>query len=153
MTAVLLIGIQGAGKTTFYLQRFFETHIRISLDMLRTRNRERILLAACLAAKQPFVVDNTNVLASERAIYIGPAHQAGFRVVGYFFRTPLRAAIGRNAKRSDKKPIPVAGVIGKYKRLQPPAPEEGFDELYTVDPSEGGGFVVKAFEPAGPGPA
>jgi len=47
MEAVLLIGIQASGKTTFYRERFFDTHIRISLDMLRTRERERVLMNAC----------------------------------------------------------------------------------------------------------
>lgn len=151
MHAVIFIGIQGSGKTTFYRQRFFETHVRISMDMLRTRNRESILLAACIAAKQPFAVDNTNVLAAERAIYIPVAKRAGFRVTGYFFRTPLRAAIARNAKREDKKAIPVAGVIGKYKRLQAPTQEEGFDEIFTVELTALDQFVVTEYvpEPAG----
>ncbi|MGE5487863.1 MAG: AAA family ATPase [bacterium] len=153
MTAVILIGIQGSGKTTFYLQRFFDTHIRISLDMLRTRHRERVLLAACIAARQPFVIDNTNVLASERAVYISAARDAGFRVAGYYFPTPLRIAIARNAKRTDKKAIPVAGVASKYKRLQPPTLDEGFDELHTVESAEGGGFVVTEVETTASEPA
>jgi predicted kinase len=40
MEAVVFIGIQASGKTTFYQQRFFATHVRISLDLLRTRERE-----------------------------------------------------------------------------------------------------------------
>jgi predicted kinase len=142
MHAVVFVGIQASGKTTFYLRNFFETHVRISMDMLRTRNRERLLLAACLAAKQPFVVDNTNVLAAERALYIPAARRAGFRVTGYFFGTPLRAALGRNSKRTDKKAIPVAGVIGKHKRLQPPSLEEGFDELFGVEVTADNQFAV-----------
>lgn len=39
----------------------------INLDTLKTRNRERILLAACLEAKQPFVLDNTNLTREVRA--------------------------------------------------------------------------------------
>jgi hypothetical protein len=64
MQALIFTGIQTSGKTTFYRERFFETHIRISLDMLRTRNREQILLQACLEARQPFVKDNTKELIS-----------------------------------------------------------------------------------------
>ena len=40
METVILVGIPGSGKTTFYRERFFETHVRISLDMLRMRDRE-----------------------------------------------------------------------------------------------------------------
>ena len=53
MEAVLFCGIQGTGKSTFYVRRFFRTHVRVNLDMLRTRHRELILFNACLAAKQP----------------------------------------------------------------------------------------------------
>jgi hypothetical protein len=142
MHAVIFVGVQGSGKTTFYKERFFNTHIRISLDMLRTRNREELLFRACLAAQQPFVVDNTNVLVAERARYIGPATAAGFRVTGYYFRSELRDAIRRNVKRDGKKVIPVPGLVGTYKRLQPPEMAEGFSELYSVILTAANEFVV-----------
>jgi predicted kinase len=143
MEAILLIGIQGAGKSTFYQQRFYGTHIRISLDMLKTLYREQVFLSACILTKQPFVVDNTNVLASEREKFIGPARDAGFRVVGYFFPVPVKHAIGRNQKRQGKKKIPVQAILGTQKRLQPPRREEGFDGLYCVTVTEENEFLVE----------
>lgn len=132
MEAVILIGIPGAGKTTFYRERFFDTHVRISLDMLKTRERERSLLSACLSVRQPFVVDNTNVLAVERAVYITQAKAAGFRSTGYYFQIPVRTAIARNSKRNDKKPLVVPAILRAYKRIEEPSLAEGFDELYAV---------------------
>ena len=61
MEAVVFIGIQGAGKSSFYKERFFDTHVRINLDMVRTKRRQQVLLDACIEARQPFVVDNTNI--------------------------------------------------------------------------------------------
>jgi len=141
MEAVLLIGIQGSGKSTFYRERFFDTHVRINLDMLRTRSREKILLQACLAARQPFVVDNTNVRAAERKVYIEAAKAAGFKVVGYYFVPDAGGALRRNRARQGRKAVPVPGVLGTLKRLEPPLPEEGFDELYEVEIGADG-FVV-----------
>jgi predicted kinase len=60
MEAVIFCGIQGAGKSTFFKKHFFQTHVRISLDLLRTRHREKVFLTACLESGQRFVVDNTN---------------------------------------------------------------------------------------------
>ncbi len=142
MQAVILVGIQGSGKTTFYRERFFDTHVRLSLDLLKTRPRERALMAACLSAGQPFVVDNTNVRADERALYIAAAKQAGFRVIGYFFETGLRAALWRNKQRAGKAVIPVPGVIGTLKRLELPTAEEGFDELHRVRIDDEGRFQI-----------
>src|SRR4028118_312040 len=109
MAAVILIGIQAAGKSTFYRERFFDTHVRINRDMLKTKHREAVLLEACLRAKQPFVVDNTNVLAAERARCVEAAKACGFRVVGYFFRATGREAIARNKLRSGRAVIPIPG--------------------------------------------
>jgi predicted kinase len=150
MEAVVLVGIQASGKSTFYQQRFFDTHVRISRDLLRTRNRERLLLQACLDSKQPFVVDNTNVLAEERARYIGPAKAAGFRVVCYYFRTETRAAIARNRLRQGKAVVPIPGILSTYKRLEEPRMDEGFDELYIVTLTPANAFVVELFTAAGP---
>jgi predicted kinase len=143
MEAVLFVGIQGAGKSTFYQQRFFDTHVRINMDMLKTRYREQVFLHACILARQPFVVDNTNVLAAERERYIAPAKEAGFRIVGYYFPVPVRHAIGRNQKREGKKKIPVQGILGTQKKLQAPRWEEGFDALYCVTVTEANEFVVE----------
>jgi predicted kinase len=142
MEAVILIGIQGSGKTTFYRERFSETHVRISLDELRTRERERALVRECLKDGRPFVVDNTNVLASERAIYITAAKAAGFRVTAYHFRVPLRAAIARNHRRAAGEKIPVPALIATLKRLQPPTVDEGFDQIYSVELGAENQFLV-----------
>jgi predicted kinase len=132
MEAILFIGIQGSGKSTFFQQRFFQSHVRISRDLLKTRYREQLFLQACILSKQRFVVDNTNVTAADRAKYIQPASEAGFQVVGYFFDSAVREAIGRNQKRAGRAVIPVQGILGTYKRLQIPRHEEGFDLLYRV---------------------
>jgi hypothetical protein len=100
------------------------------------------MMQTCLETQQPFVVDNTNVLASERAAYIGPARAAGFRVVGYFFQPNLRRALKWNSLREKQQTIPVPGVIGTYKKLQPPALAEGFDALFSVDVDAGNRFVT-----------
>jgi predicted kinase len=132
--AVILIGIQGSGKSTFYQERFAATHARINLDELKTRARERALLEELLAAGRSFVVDNTNVLASERAVYIEAGKRAGFRVVGYFLDLPLSDAMRRNAQREGSAKIPAVGVAGTAKKLERPDIAEGFDELKVIVP-------------------
>jgi predicted kinase len=67
--SVILIGIQGSGKSTFFEEKFADTHVRINLDMLRTKNREKVLLEACLDAKIKFVIDKVNASREERASY------------------------------------------------------------------------------------
>lgn len=143
MEMVVFIGIQATGKSAFYQQRFADTHIRLNLDMLKTRRRERILLNACLEAKQPFVVDNTNVTREARAVYISQAKTSGFGVIGYYFKSALQSAIERNNKRSGKALIPVKGIVATHRKLEPPSYDEGFDRLFYVEIGDKGGFILK----------
>ena len=142
MEAVIFIGVQGSGKSTFYQQRFFHTHLRVSLDLLRTRHRQGKFIKLCLATQQHFVIDNTNSKIAARAPYIAAAKEASFRVIGYYFQTELADALRRNAQRSGKERVPVPGVIGTFKYLQEPTLEEGFDELHMVTIDQENRFIV-----------
>src|SRR5262245_30895456 len=120
MEAVILIGIQGSGKSTFYERRFAATHLRISMDLAGTRAREKRMLEDCITRKKDFVVDNTNSLRAHRKVYIDPAKAAGFKVVGYFFVPDIKEASRRNAERKGKAKVPVPGIYRTLKHLQPP---------------------------------
>ncbi len=98
MEAVILCGVQGAGKTTLYRDRFVETHVRVAMDLLRTRAREEAFLRLCLEQRQRFVVDATNATAAERRRYVEPAHEAGFRVIGYLVDVADAQALARNRR-------------------------------------------------------
>jgi len=143
MEAILFTGIQATGKSTFYKQNFVDTHIRINLDMLRTRHREAIILQACLDAKQSFVVDNTNPTLANRQKYIGLAKPLGFTIIGYYFQSKVKEAIARNNLRTEKACIPEKGILATRGRLEIPNYTEGFDHLYYVTLAENQSFVVK----------
>ncbi len=141
--AVILIGVQATGKSTFFKERFADTHVRINLDMLKTRHREKLILEACLKAGQSFVVDNTNPTAKDRLRYIIPAKAAHFEVIGYYFESKISATLQRNEGRLGKARIPEAGVRRAYARLQIPSPKEGFDKMYYVKINPQGSFNVE----------
>jgi predicted kinase len=144
--AVMLVGIPATGKSTFYREHYFTTHVRINPDMLRTRHREDILLRACIEAQQPFVVDNTNLTVEERSRYIAIARPAGFRIVGYYFQSSIGDAITRNAARTGKAQIPAKAIGGAYKRLQLPTYAEGFEKLCYVRIADNGSFEITEWQ-------
>lgn len=68
MEAVLFIGVQASGKSTFYRERFFSSHVRINLDMLKTRHREKRLLEVCLDTIHGLSVATKNELLFQNGI-------------------------------------------------------------------------------------
>jgi predicted kinase len=141
MEAVVLCGVQGSGKTTLYRDRFLETHVRVSMDLLRTRARETAFLGLCLETRQPFVVDNTNPTVADRRRYLEPARAAGFSVIGYLVEVDHAVASGRNATRGRR--VPEAGLRDVARRLVRPAPEEGFDALWHATATPDGGWRIE----------
>ena len=146
MEAILFIGIQATGKSEFYRQFFFDSHLRLSMAQLKNRHRQKILLAACLEAKQDFVSDNVNCSVWERTPLIQRAREADFKVVGYYFRSDFSEAWKRNQARSGRAQTPEVLMRAALGRLERPKLSEGFDKLYYVTIKEDGGFEVTDWE-------
>ncbi len=142
---VLFCGIQATGKSSFYVERFLHTHVRLSLDVVRTRHRERVLFEACLGCAQSVVIDNTNPTPADRARYIAPGRAAGFTVIGYYFSSRVAEALERNAARAAAQRVPDRGVQGTAARLVPPGLAEGFAALHFVRLDAERGFIVEAW--------
>jgi len=145
MQAIIFIGIQATGKSTFFKERFFDSFIRINLDLLKTRHREKLLLNVCIESTQKFVVDNTNTTIKDRVGYIEVAKSAGFEVIGYYFESKIKDALERNQLRSEERRIPERGILGTYNKLQLPSYSEGFNKLYYVRIGKEDEFIVEAW--------
>ncbi|WP_442508397.1 AAA family ATPase [Novipirellula sp. SH528] len=139
----MFTGLQGSGKSSFFKERFFATHVRISLDLLRTRNRENRILEVCIETQQRFVIDNTNPTCDERAKYIGKSRDSGFRVIGYYFRSKVDDCLRRNKERTDR--VPEVAILSTAKKLELPKLDEGFDELWYVR-IENSGFALEEWK-------
>lgn len=129
----LMIGIQGSGKSEFCRHRLSDGYVRINLDTLKTRNRERLLFLSCLENRENFVVDNTNPTKADRERYIPAAKEHGYRIVGYYMKPHLQESMERNRRREGKARIPDCAIPATLRKLEPPEPSEGFDALYLVD--------------------
>jgi predicted kinase len=143
MEAVVLCGVQGSGKTTLYRDRFLATHVRVSMDLLRTRTREAAFVELCLQTRQPFVVDNTNPTAADRRRYVEPARAAGFKLLAYVVEVDAAEAHARNQARAGRARIPDSGLRDTARRFIAPTAAEGFDELWYATAAPGGGWRIE----------
>ena len=142
MQLIIFTGVQASGKSSFYLLNLYHSHLRINLDMLKTRHRENIIFEACLTSKTKMVIDNTNPTREDRARYIGRAKDAGFEVISYYFETDLNSALERNSQRTGKANIPEVGVRATLKKLEVPSLDEGFNEIFKVKIVGNGEFSI-----------
>jgi len=142
---VIFVGLQAAGKSSFFRERFGATHAQVSKDLMPRAARDKdsrqlAQIEQALLIGHPVVVDNTNPRAADRAPLIVLARRFEAHVVGYFFEPRIQDSIRRNAAREPQ--VPKVAIFTTAKRLQPPSFEEGFDEIHDVRVAEGGGFSV-----------
>jgi predicted kinase len=146
MEVVILVGLPGSGKTSFFESRFAASHAHVSKDLLPNARdkgaRQIALLEAALRAGRSVVVDNTNPRVADRAPLIAAARRHGARVVGYFLDTARGECLQRNRRREGRARVPDVAVHVAASRLQAPTREEGFDEILTVT-AAGGAFEVE----------
>ena len=136
MELVVLVGLPGSGKSTYYFSHFAETHEHISKDLMKSarqkgmRQRERIEKA--LREGRSVVVDNTNATPEIRAelVQLGKAH--GATVIACYFDTPVAEAVTRNRQREGRAKVPDVAIYVMKHKLKPPASEEGFDEVRVI---------------------
>ena len=131
-TLVIMIGLQGSGKSTFYEKHLSANYIRVNLDTLKTRHQESLLINGCLSEGKSFAVDNTNPTREERMRYISLAKANGYHIVGYFMESKIKDCIARNSLREGKARVPNKAIAATSNKLEIPSFDEGFDELYFV---------------------
>lgn len=136
-TLAVMIGIQGSGKSTF-CKMHLPGYVRISLDDLHTRNKERAAIDAAFEKNCDMVIDNTNPTTEDRKKYLEAASLHNYVTVGYFMQSQIQACIKRNIARTGKARIPNTAIAATSNKLQMPSKEEGFQELYFVSITQDG---------------
>ena len=133
---VVMVGLQGCGKSTWVARHLAGTHEIVSKDHWpNARHREQRQLRVAgelLRAGRRVVVDNTNPSPHERAPLIALGHARGATVRAVYVDVPLDICLGRNAARSGRARVPEAGIRATRKRLIPPSAREGFDRVDVV---------------------
>lgn len=133
---ILLVGLPGSGKTTYYRAHFAATHVHVSKDLMpnaqRRDERQAREIDAALGGGKSVVVDNTNPSRDVRAPLIALGRRHGARIVAIYFETEVRTAIMRNRQREGRERVPDVAIFTTKKKLMPPSLEEGFDEVRVV---------------------
>jgi predicted kinase len=133
---VVMVGLQGAGKSTWVREHLAATHAVVSKDhwpnAKHRERRQRRVVDELLAAGRDVVVDNTNPTLEDRSALVAAARAHGAGVRAVHLATPLELCLERNDRRCGRARVPRVGVLGTRSRLVPPSVEEGFDRVDVV---------------------
>ena len=144
MKAIIFIGIQASGKTSFFRQMLEKDgFVHISMDVLGNRNKERQMVLDCIAAGKDFVIDNTNPTRDDRRRYLDLLSGSSYEVAGYFFQSRVQDCVRRNKVRGET--VPVKAIAATSNKLEMPSYDEGFDILKYISITEGG-FSITDWE-------
>jgi predicted kinase len=133
---IIFVGLQGAGKTTWYREHLAATHVHVSKDLMpNARNRDtrqQQQIEEALKSGRSVVVDNTNPSVDSRAPLIAAGHRLGAHVIAVYFEAHVPTSLMRNRSREGKARVPDVAIFRTKKQLVPPSLSEGFDEIRIV---------------------
>lgn len=135
---VILVGQQGAGKTTFCKERY-PTHVHLSKDTMGGTDKDlRILnrINGCARTGRSVVLDNTNPTPASRMPFVVLAEELGMIPVAVWFDVPTDVCqdrvTARNRGMSKSKQVDTIGFEVVRKSLSKPTLDEGFVEIITI---------------------
>ncbi len=148
----LLIGVQGAGKSTWAAANA----ARLSAEVVASDAIRNELEAAghpaaghsdevfvelaqrvggCLAAGTNVIADATHVRRAWRTATLAAARAQHARLIAVWFDVPLAVSLARNAQRPGgpwgERPVDEGMIRQLWRELEPPTLDE-FDEIVTV---------------------
>ena len=149
---VMVMGIQGAGKSSLVSQYVEAGYIRLNRDLLGGSLADLVpILDDALLHEPRVVLDNTYPTQSSRCSVIRIAHAHGVPVRCKFIATPYHDAmlnvVGRVLDRYDRLPgpdelkslartdpnLPPLGALKRWQEsFEVPSPAEGFSMIETV---------------------
>lgn len=132
-TAIIFVGIQGCGKTTFFRKRiepYMKGWKHISMDELHNRNKEADMIRECIKNRQSFVIDNTNPTKEDRKRYLDMLDGKGYRVMCYFFQSRVKDCVERNRLRGEL--VPSKAIAATSNKLELPSKDEGFTDMVYI---------------------
>lgn len=132
---IVLSGLPGSGKSSFYRKYFLHTHVLISKDLMGRKKKkdqhQQFLVRKALAEGLPVVVDNTNITVALRKNLISIAKKFGVHTRLFYFPLSASESLKRNLG-PNRVIVPPVAIYTFHKQLETPHADEGFHQVFEV---------------------
>ena len=149
---IMLIGIQGSGKTTYskvlkvkYDARVISTD-KIRQTFLNIEEKDVFPTLYKLCAKELLqgynvIIDATHITPKVRKRTFDALNEfnVNYEKVAYYIKTPLEVCVKRvDIRNQDPNELflPLEVIESYFKNLIPPTEEEGFNEIHIIEHQE-----------------
>src|SRR5438132_5205355 len=115
MELVLFVGLQGSGKSGYFMSRYAGTHVHVSKDLFprharKKSDRQLRQIEQALATGRSVVVDNTNPRRTDRAGLVAAGRRAGARLIAVHFLASVGDPVRRSAGRAGAPLVPAVDI-------------------------------------------
>lgn len=125
---VILMGIPGSGKSTYYQQSLNPLeYVHVSRDELKTIPKMKKMVREALLGDRLVAIDATNARQVHRQEYYDLAMEFGYTVTLLYF-----VGDGSGFNKLRDKPVPGVAYGTYYKYLEEPTPENTPGRLYHI---------------------
>lgn len=125
---VVFVGMPGSGKTLYYEEFLSSTHILISRDILKTKQRVLKELEKELTKGRSIAIDNTSPSQEDREVFYKLAQTYGYKIKVLYM---LHNGTGYNELRGEDR-VPTIAYHIYFKNMVPPTEQNTPGELYKI---------------------
>lgn len=127
---IMTVGIPACGKSTYIKKHFYDTHMRVNLDMIKQGHKEHTILTSIMSTGINVVIDRTCLTANIRKQFINLALIYEYSIDVYDFEYDIEECIKRDKTRERKVTSHVIIMLaGQYEK---PKLSEGITSITTV---------------------
>lgn len=132
---IVMVGFPASGKSSYVQEHYKNSHVRVNLDTIKKRDKERTILTAILSTGVNVVIDNTNLTIEHRKRYTDMAKDYGYSVTALCIDVPAAECISIDNKRHKSEKVGTRWINALVRSYELVNEYEDFEDVIVIKPT------------------